>query len=255
MVNAVQHYLTDSAKRFPHKIAVKYHDDEVTESVTWQELDNFTDAFASHLQACGVTKGDMIAFYMPKSVGAIKSLLSIVKASAAYIPLDYNTPENRLAAILQESQAKIVIVNQYSAYRASEIFNKFGQHIKVINIDTFNFDSSRPTRPVDNTISVDLAYVLFTSGSTGTPKGVMIPHGAIIDYIDWCVEVYGLSADDQIANHAPLYFDNSTFDIYTAMKTGATLHLVPESVNMMIPRLAGWLREEAISVFFCVPSV
>ena len=255
MVNAVQHYLTHSAKRFPHKIAVQYHDNDLKESVTWQELDNFTDAFAAHLQHCGVKKGDMIAFFMPKSVSAIKALLSVVKSSAAYIPLDYNSPENRLSAIMHESQSRIVIVNNASAGRAGSLFSRLDGNFEIINIDSFTFDASLSVRPVDDTISVDLAYVLFTSGSTGTPKGVMIPHGAIIDYIDWCVDTYGLTADDQIANHAPLYFDNSTFDIYTALKTGATLHLVPESVNLMIPRLAEWLRTEAISVFFCVPSV
>lgn len=255
MVNAVYHYLTDSAKRFPNKIAVQYHDNEVRESITWKQLDTFTDAFAENLQKGGVKKGDMIAFFMPKSVSAIKALLSIVKSSAAYIPLDYNTPENRLSAIMQESQARIIIVNNHSAQRATELFNKLELCINIINIDTFTYDANLPVRPVDDIISVDLAYVLFTSGSTGTPKGVMIPHGAIIDYIDWSVETYGLTADDQISNHAPLYFDNSTFDIYTSLKTGATLHLVPESINLMIPRLAEWLREQAISVFFCVPSV
>ncbi|CAE1147797.1 amino acid adenylation domain-containing protein [Serratia rhizosphaerae] len=255
MTNSVQHYLNESAKLFPNKVAVRCRTDEVNEFITYQELDNFTNAFGAYLQRLGVEKGDMVAFYMPKSVSAVKALLSIVKSSAAYIPLDYRTPENRLASILKESDAKIVIVNQYSVDRAVEVFGKLDHRIKIINIDDFSADTSVLPALNDNTISVDLAYVLFTSGSTGTPKGVMIPHGAIVDYIDWCVETYGLTAEDQIANHAPLYFDNSTFDIYTALKTGATLNLVPESVNMMIPRLADWIRDESISIFFCVPSV
>ena len=104
-------------------------------------------------------------------------------------------------------------------------------------------------------VSVDLAYVLFTSGSTGAPKGVMISHQAIIDYIDWCVAQFRISSTDQIANHAPLYFDNSTFDIYTAFASGATLHLIPPGLNSVLPRLVSWLRQRKISVFFCVPSV
>jgi non-ribosomal peptide synthetase component F len=84
---------------------------------------------------------------------------------------------------------------------------------------------------------------------------VLIPHKAIIDYIDWCVETYSITADDVVANHAPLYFDNSTFDIYTAFKAGATLQLVHAELNAVLPRLVSWIREREISVFFCVPSV
>ena len=83
----------------------------------------------------------------------------------------------------------------------------------------------------------------------------MIPHRAIIDYIDWCVQTYSITDQDNVSNHAPLYFDNSTFDIYTAFASGATLHLVPEIMNQGVPRLVKWLREHEISVFFCVPSV
>jgi len=83
----------------------------------------------------------------------------------------------------------------------------------------------------------------------------MIPHKAIIDYIDWCVAQYALSSNDVIANHAPLYFDNSTFDLYTAFKTGAELHLVDDAINAIIPSLVKWIRNRGITTFFCVPSV
>jgi amino acid adenylation domain-containing protein len=125
--------------------------------------------------------------------------------------------------------------------------------IRLINIDEA---VAQDNTAIDyKNLSIDLAYVLFTSGSTGTPKGVMIPHKAIIDYIDWCVETYQLTDQDVIANHAPLYFDNSTFDLYTAFKTGATLHLVHDELNSVIPLLVKWLRDREITTFFCVPSV
>jgi non-ribosomal peptide synthetase component F len=83
----------------------------------------------------------------------------------------------------------------------------------------------------------------------------MISHQMIIDYIDWCVETYDLTDRDVIANHAPLYFDNSTFDLYTAFKTGGTLHLVHDELNVILSKLIPWLSQREISVMFCVPSV
>src|SRR5262245_16826482 len=125
--------------------------------------------------------------------------------------------------------------------------------LRLLNIEDPT-DASREPIAYQN-LSIDIAYVLFTSGSTGKPKGVMISHQMIIDYIDWCVETYRLSEHDVIANHAPLYFDNSTFDIYTAFKTGATLHLVHDELNLIMTNLIPWLAQRENTVMFCVPSV
>jgi amino acid adenylation domain-containing protein len=148
--------------------------------------------------------------------------------------------------------ASVIVVDDESQSLFEELIPA-GERPRVLNISQFKPVDIEPVAAKN--ISIDIAYVLFTSGSTGVPKGVMIPHKAIIDYIEWCVETYALTDKDVISNHAPLYFDNSTFDLYCAFKTGATLHLVHEELNVVLPRLVKWLSERAISVFFCVPSV
>lgn len=246
MITLIQEYFSQSAQKFPHKVAVSCAD----QSVSFDVLDKFTNAFARHLQDF-ILRGDLVPFFLPKSIESIKSILSVLKADCAYIPIDINSPAQRLAAILTAANAKLLIVNSQSELLFKQLLPDHG--IRLINIDRFTPDNTAPL--AYKNLSIDLAYVLFTSGSTGIPKGVMIPHKAIIDYIDWCTETYQLTDADIIANHAPLYFDNSTFDLYTAFKTGSTLHLVHEELNAVIPLLVKWLNEREISTFFCVPSV
>ena len=247
MIRLVQQYFSESAQRFPDKNAVCCED----VAISYAALDSYTNGLARHLASLGVGRATFVPFYMPKSVDSIKSILGILKADCAYIPLDFNSPAQRLESILKAANAKVLVVNSKSEAAFRALLPDFP--IILVNIDALTFSD---TSPIDfKNLSIDLAYVLFTSGSTGTPKGVMIPHKAIIDYIDWCVETYDLTDKDVIANHAPLYFDNSTFDLYTAFKTGATLHLVHEELNSVIPLLVKWLREREVTTFFCVPSV
>lgn len=247
MITLVQDYFCASARRFPDKPAVSCEGDVLT----FAQLDGFSNAFARALLAAGVKRGGFVPFFMQKSVRSIQSILSILKADCAYIPIDINSPAQRLAAILRAANAAVLIVDDHSEALLKTLLPE--STVRLINISHY---SGGDESPLDyKNLSIDIAYVLFTSGSTGTPKGVMIPHKAIIDYIDWCVETYELTDRDVIANHAPLYFDNSTFDLYTAFKTGATLHLVHEELNAVIPLLVRWLREREITTFFCVPSV
>ncbi len=250
MTTRVQDYFSESARRYPDKTAVTCRDD----SISYQKLDAFGNSFARFLIRQGARRGDFIPFFMPKGIPAIQSLLSILKAGCAYVPIDVRSPAARLESILDSLGTRLIIADSESAVRLKELLPG-RRDLAVVDIEAFD-PASEDDGPLDpGSLSIDLAYVLFTSGSTGVPKGVMIPHQAIIDYIDWCVDFYRIGPDDQVSNHAPLYFDNSTFDLYTAFKAGATLHLVPDELNSVLPRLIRWIDERVISVFFCVPSV
>ncbi|WP_394168146.1 amino acid adenylation domain-containing protein [Saccharospirillum alexandrii] len=250
MTQLVQDYFTASARRFPDKIAVRCAD----QSISYQALDQATNRLARHLSGCGVPAQSMVAFFMPKSLESMHCILGILKADCTYVPIDVNSPAQRLQSILKSLDSQVILVSDASEALLRERLPE-DAGIEIINVNQLA-DASLSSEPVACTnLSIDLAYVLFTSGSTGVPKGVMIPHKAIVDYIDWCVETYELTDQDEIANHAPLYFDNSTFDLYTAFKTGATLHLVDDALNAVLPRLIRWLDEHAITTFFCVPSV
>lgn len=106
----------------------------------------------------------------------------------------------------------------------------------------------------DSILDTDLLYVLFTSGSTGTPKGVAITHRSVIDYIDWVTEEFSITEEDSFGNQAPFYFDNSILDIYSALKTGASLYIIPTKLFAQPVKLLQFLVDNRITTIFWVPS-
>lgn len=245
----IQHRLAEAAAKHPEKIAVSCGD----QSLSYAAYEQRTNAIANHLRAGLVDRQAFVPFFMDKSVDSLVSMLSILKSDAAYVPIDVNSPPERAAAILRACSANLVIVNSDSAERFESVVKLLERPPQTFKIDTFEGEDT--SAPRYRNLSIDIAYVLFTSGSTGIPKGVMIPHRAIFDYIDWCIDEYQITANDRVANHAPLYFDNSTFDVYTAFFSGAELHLVDSAINAVIVSLIKWIENRKISIFFCVPSV
>jgi len=100
-----------------------------------------------------------------------------------------------------------------------------------------------------------LAYILYTSGSTGRPKGVMLSHGNAACFIDWCSDVFTSNEHDRFSSHAPFHFDLSIVDIYVSLKHGATLVLVEEQLGKEPARLAPWIAEKKITVWYSAPSI
>ena len=96
--------------------------------------------------------------------------------------------------------------------------------------------------------------MLFTSGSTGVPKGVSICHRSVIDYIDWVTETFNITQKDTFGNQAPFYFDNSILDIYSCMKMGATLNIIPKKLFFQPVPLLEYIKYNKINTIFWVPS-
>jgi len=249
MVHLVQQYFEKNADRFPDKIAVECGDD----NISYEALDKISNGLAHHLIAQGAERGAFVPIFIDKNVSAFKAMLGILKADCAYVPLDTTSPGARVLAILDRLEAGYIMVDGQTEPVMKAILAEAGSNVQVINVEDAPITDT--SRRVYKNISVDMAYVIFTSGSTGVPKGVMISHFMIVDYIDFCVDLYDITDSDVVAQHAPLYFDNSVLDIYCAFSAGATLQLVYDELNVLIPKLASWLRIKEVSVFLAVPSV
>ena len=246
MVTLVQEYITESAKKFPHKTAVQCSN----ESVNFAELEEQSNRLARFLQRKGVSRGDRVCFCLHKSISAIVSMVSIVKADAIYVPLNTQAPAARLRQMVQDASPRLIICDN----RTRAVAEGMGE---VLNIDdtaaSIAAESEAPLVYKNN--GDDIAYILYTSGSTGTPKGVMIRHSNIINATDWAVEELGITEHDRMSQHPPLYFDLSTFDLYCAFKAGATLCLVPEHASLFPGTLLKFMEDAGLTIWNSVPSV
>lgn len=116
------------------------------------------------------------------------------------------------------------------------------------------YDEKKVQEITNQIIDTDVLYVLFTSGSTGNPKGVIIGHRSVIDYIDWVTNTFHFDENTILGNQAPFYFDNSILDIYSMLKTGATMYIIPQ-INFAFPiKLLEYMETNRINTIFWVPS-
>lgn len=262
MVKLVQEYFTESAKNHPNKPAVDvWHEEKSTKKdalkISFDQLEKYSNRLARHLKNKGVRRGDRIALAFMKvaSVEAIASILAILKCDATYVPVSHILPAERVAKVLDDSGASFMICRSHSA---KELKN----HPRLLNFKFIELDyndrslikeSDGPL--VYENSGDDIAYIMYTSGSTGIPKGVQITHANIINATDWAVEEFGITSKDKISQHPPLNFDLSTFDLYCAFKSGATLCPVLDNLSLFPGDLLRMIEESKITIWDSVPSV
>jgi amino acid adenylation domain-containing protein len=193
-----------------------------------------------------------IVVYMQKCCYAIIAFSAISYSGNFYTPIDTKQPEERINSILRTLDAKIALTNKANCLKLKSFFDG-----EIICIDDINkFDMPGPADINKSEIlNIDPVYCLFTSGSTGVPKGVVIPHCAVIDYIDWLIETFDFNEKTIIANQAPFYFDNSVLDIYTTFAAGCTLYIIPDDYFSFPVKVIDYLNEKKINFIFWVPSV
>ena len=244
-----------SSRRFPDRPAVV---DALGASLTYSELNDQSDAFAVFLVDRGVRPGDRVAVAVPKSLEAIVSFFGIMKAGAAYVPLDAWGPVERGRRILDECDVRAAVVNGRTIAMISK-----PQNLPLIAADSVSLagavrfqeaiDSAR-SRVVPACTGQDIAYIIFTSGSTGVPKGAMITHANALSFLDWCSSIFHPDETDRFANHAPLYFDASVFDIYLSVKHGGSVHLISDDLAKRPSDLAAFIASRRPTFWLSTPS-
>jgi amino acid adenylation domain-containing protein len=255
----------EAAAAHPERVAVV---EPGRAEITYAALDALSDQLRARLHADGVRRGDRVGIYLRKSIDAVASILGILKAGAAYVPVDPTAPPERNAFILANCRVRAVVIEDRMVEEFVAQSSGAAQACEPLVLENVadggalsralqRVDCIRPAAPASTVSSEpsDLAYILYTSGSTGKPKGVMLSHQNATSFVDWCSEVFAPTERDRFSSHAPFHFDLSILDIHVALKHGATLVLIPEERSKDPQHLAQLIGDERISIWYSAPSI
>ncbi|SNR82522.1 non-ribosomal peptide synthetase [Puniceibacterium sediminis] len=199
------------------------------------ELDRRSLALARRLTADGVTMGSIVAVDLPRSLDLVVALFGILRAGAAWLPLNPEDPPARKTQVLDLAQPARVL--------------GFGP-------DQLPPEGwSAPEVPLAQPVPGDAAYVIFTSGSTGAPKGVVVEHRAIVNRLLWMRDHYGFGPQDRILQKTPATFDVSVWEFFLPVLCGAELVLAPDGAHRDPRHIARLIRDHAITTLHFVPSM
>lgn len=248
MFYTVLAYLEDSAKKYPLKEAVI----DENRTYTYGELAEYSRRAGSFLTD-RIQKGNPVLIYMEKGADTLCAFFGAVYAGGFYSLVSPELPKNRIQQIQSVLQAPIVITSRELLDSANENFPE----TEIIPVDTLlsapiNEEALEKVR--SSAIDTDPLYVNFTSGSTGIPKGIVVSHRSVLDFIGCFTEIFHITSADRIANQAPFDFDVSVKDIYSAMKTGATLVIVPRRLFSAPVELIDFLCEHRITTMIWAVS-
>ena len=194
--------------------------------LTYGDLSAASNRLAQHLQQNRIGPGAVVAVSLPRSAEMIVALLAVLKAGAAYLPLDANYPAERLAFMLQDSAAAALLTGDAHCRRLADA----ATGIPVINLDVLLArDEPQPAAPLASAQAApdSPAYVIYTSGSTGRPKGAISSHSAVLN-LAWQPSYTEIGPGDTLLHAAPTVFDASTFEIWGALLNGARLALAAD---------------------------
>ncbi|MGE0461428.1 MAG: amino acid adenylation domain-containing protein [Vicinamibacterales bacterium] len=232
-------------------------------ALAYGDLARRSNGLARRLVDEGVRRGDRVGIFTTKSVDVAVAMHGIMKAGAAYVPLDPFAPPARTAFVIRDCGIRHLVTTD-ARLDQSGLLEEQGHGLSTLvgsgpreGLRTLSWDevnaAAADTPPALTLTELDLAYILYTSGSTGTPKGMMHTHRSGLSFALWGAATYGLSAGDRVSNHAPLHFDLSTFDFFAAEQAGATTVIVPEAITKLPADLARLMAREQIAVWYSVP--
>ena len=215
--------------------------------LTYHELDCQANRLAHSLRSLGVGRDVLVGLCLPRSADMVVGALAILKAGGAYVPMDPAYPPDRLAFMLDDAQAPVLVTNPGLAQRLPAAKRE------VVNIGAPQI-AQEPDHRTDVEIRADdLAYVIYTSGSTGTPKGVEITHGGLANLVNWHRQAFSVTSADRASHLAGLGFDAAVWELWPYLATGASVHLVEEVTRTSAELLRDWLLAQRITVSF-VPT-
>ncbi len=225
-------------------------------TLSYAALHNRADRLAHALRSRGIGRETIIGVCMERSVELVVALLGVVKAGAAYLPLDPELPPARLAFLLADAQAPLVLTQPHLHGQLSVALP---DTIPVLSLDAAavpDWLAAQPAHaPVLDNEPADLAYVIYTSGSTGQPKGVLNEHGALMNRLWWMQDAFPIDAADRVLQKTPYSFDVSVWEFFWPLITGAHLVLARPDGHRDSGYLVALIQQFHITTLHFVPSM
>ncbi|WP_158287213.1 non-ribosomal peptide synthetase [Mesobacillus foraminis] len=239
--STLQQLFEGQAEKNPESVALV----QDGEGLVYRELNEMANRIAHSLLKHGVKRGQTVGLMAERSFGMIASMLGILKAGAAYLPIDPGYPAERIQYMVEDSGTQLVL------FEGGSLPDTYGGKVLTVEEALLERNSSNPGK---SSGPEDLAYVVYTSGSTGMPKGNLTTHRNVIRTIinNGYLEVEETDRFLQLSNYA---FDGSTFDIYAALLHGACLVLVPKDTVTDAVRLSRLIQEEQVTVSFMTTAL
>ncbi|WP_328345310.1 non-ribosomal peptide synthetase [Micromonospora sp. NBC_00421] len=233
-------HFRDVVDEHEHRVAVS----TPTAQLTYGQLLRRVDQLRAHLSAAGVGAGSRVGVALEPSPDFPAAVLALMSLGAVYVPIDAMNPRGRIEAIINDADLLQVICDATTAGISPALERRLPADAEP--------PAGRPevARGEDAT-----AYLMYTSGSTGTPKGVLISHDNILGFIRNVRTLFELSPDDRVLGYASCGFDVSIFEMFGALLSGASLHLVPSGQRLSMPDVQQFLQERRITVTDLPPSV
>ncbi len=213
-------------------------------SWTYAELNGKANQLAHMLRKLGVGPDVPVGVCLPRGLELAATLLAVMKAGGACLPLDPEYPDERLGYIQQDAQAPVLVLAPDSPHRFDE------NRARLVRVDaTGEAYSAESTENLPSSAGPDhLAYVIYTSGSTGKPRGVLLPHRGLVNHQLAAISLYALAPADRVLQSASISFDISVEEMFPAWSAGASVVFRTPEVSLQAGRFLRWVREQGITV-------
>jgi amino acid adenylation domain-containing protein len=240
---SVPELIERAAEMWPDNLAIC----QGVEELDYRNLNRRAEHFAGYLVERGVGRGDTVVICLNRSVQWIVSALGIMRAGAAYIPVDIDWPEARLRHVVTDSGAKVAVCRSALIRRLDVAIQGIDPFRDAEDIDKSRFCAT------DRSRMEDLGYMIYTSGSSGVPKAVEITHANLSDLVNWQKETFGVNCRDRTSQMATLSFDAAVWEIWPNLSLGATICIPNERARISPESMKEWILKEKITVAF-VPT-
>ncbi|MGE6377778.1 amino acid adenylation domain-containing protein [Peribacillus muralis] len=234
-------------ERFPDKVAIV----DGQKNITYRELNDKSNRLSHYLVSKGISREERIGIYMNRSIDMVTGMLAVIKAGAAYVPLDPHYPEERLSYMVEDSSISYCLSHKELGK------NGLIDSSKIIYFEEIEKESDllmETNLHIPN--QSDLAYVIYTSGTTGRPKGVMLEHRGIINLVYNQNEMMCLDTSAKVLQFATFNFDSSVIEIFSTLLFGAELHISVDKENQFdMNKLVEQIKREGISHIILPPAV